>query len=502
MKRKIAVLCGSESDLNQITPGLALLQAAQTQELIEVSSVEICSAHRNPSALRELLKKFSETATDVVIVCAGKLAALFGDSDAISRNELHNNQTHFVAVPLKGKTRESTLAAYLSAKEVPNSQFIFREEFFENPEEAFVFAISGELPKITLKDQKPTQHLNIEEAQRKGRRKYPEKASYENVINQMEANGLIHMYTGKTRETFLNPVFPDLLFILATDRISIFDIVLNTTISGKGAVLTAMTIHWLKNLCRDIPNHLVAYGDRIMGYLPSKMFDFHGGRLSPEYLMKNMLVVKKTKVLKVEAIVRGYLTGSGLKDYKATGKVCGIELPKGLIDGSELPEVIFTPSTKADYGSHDENISFEEAEGIIGNKAAKFVRETALYLYQSAKDSLLPRGIIIADTKFEFGVDPTTGKIILIDEVLTPDSSRFWPEDGRVVAMAERKTPPSFDKQPIRDAGKAAGIKSSNPEWVPSDPLIAETIANYQHIVELATGKKLQQFWSEDMDIS
>lgn len=498
-KRKIAVLCGSTSDFAQISSGLAMLRVAEAQGLVNIL-VRVCSAHRNPKELRDLLRDFFlSPPPDVVIMCAGKLAALFGVCDAISRNEFGNATTHFVAVPLKGKTAEASQAAYLSAKEVPNAQFVFKDEFFANPETAFDYAIRGELPAITLAEQKPPQSFTLERAYHAGRRKYPEKASYDNAIEKLEHGGLIHMYTGKTRETFVSPDHPGLLFILATDRISIFDIVMNATIPGKGAILTAMTIHWLENVFPDVPNHLVAFGSGILGYFSSEMFVVNDNDFMT-YLMKNMIVVKQTKVLKVEAIVRGYLTGSGLKDYRKTGQVCGMTLPEGLVDGSELPTAIFTPSTKADYGEHDLNISLDEASKIIGEKEAVFVQTTAHNLYLIAKVALLPRGIIVADTKFEFGVDPQ-GKIILIDEVLTPDSSRFWSQAGRESAMAEGKTPPSFDKQPVRIAGEAAGIKTSNPGWTPSDELIAETASNYSHMFELATSRTLQQFQEQKLGV-
>lgn len=502
--RKIVVLCGSKSDFGQITSGMALLRVAEAQGLTKTLAVEVCSAHRNPVSLRALLDKYkfaqAPEKPDVVIVCAGKLAAIFGYCDAISRNEMRNDKTHFIVVPLKGKTAEASQAAYLSATQVPDSQFIFQDEFFHDPDTAFEYAISGDLPKIVIEKQKLPQTFTLKDAYHEERRKYPEKASYSNAIEQMEQCGFIHHYTGKTRETFVNPEYPDLLYILTTDRISIFDIVLNATIPGKGAVLTAMTVHWLRNSFRDVPNHLVSYGRGIAaGYLPAKVFSTVGG-IDPVYLMKNMLVVKRTKVLKVEAIVRGYLTGSGLKDYRASGSVCGIALPQDLVDGSELPDVIFTPSTKADYGLHDQNISFGEAARIIGEDAVNFIRDTAIHLYLSAREKMRSSGIIIADTKFEFGID-SEGNILLIDEVLTPDSSRFWPEEGRIIAMTEGKTPPSFDKQPVRIAGESAGIKTFNPEWIPEDDLIARTKASYQHMIELATGKSLLQFWRDDMRI-
>jgi phosphoribosylaminoimidazole-succinocarboxamide synthase len=303
------------------------------------------------------------------------------------------------------------------------------------------------------------------------------------------------MYTGKTRESFINPKFPDLLYIYATDRISIFDIVLNARVPLKGSILTAMTIFWLTEVFKDVPNHLVAYGRNIKKYLPKELTS---GRVYDD-LEENMVIVKKTKVLKVEAIVRGYLTGSGLVDYKNTGKVCGIELETGLVDGSALPHATFTPSTKADYGLHDENISIEDAGKIIGEDSAKFIRKQSLHLYDEAWTKARKVGIIIADTKFEFGID-RDGNIILIDEVLTPDSSRYWPKKERQLAMEQGKTPPSLDKQPVRNAGKAAGVKE-NPTWIPSEELIAETSDNYLRIMHLITGKTLWQFHIENMGI-
>lgn len=330
------------------------------------------------------------------------------------------------------------------------------------------------------------------------KKEYPKKASYAEVIQNLEAGGFVHVYTGKTRESFINPEFPDLLYILATDRISIFDIVLDARVPKKGAVLTAMTVHWLTKVFAHVPNHLVAFGKGIEEYVPIEfIMDAYADDL--DYLMKHMIVVKNTQVLKVEAIVRGFLTGSGFKGYKETGKICGWSFPAGLKDGSELPAPLFTPSTKADYGSHDENISFKEACMIIGEDNARFIRDKSIYLYTTAKEIAREADITIADTKFEFGVDKG-GSIILIDEVLTPDSSRFWPEKERQPAMAEGKTPPSLDKQPIRNAGEAAGVKKDH-SWIPPKELLDEASESYQKICKLMVGKPLQAFWLEDMGI-
>lgn len=500
--RTIAVLCGSTSDFGQITSGLAVLRVAEARGAVKVLTVEVCSAHRNPEELKDLLYEFSDCGVDAVIVCAGKLAAIFGDTDAISRNVYRNNHTCFIAVPIRGKSEEANRAAYLSAKEVPNAQFVFRDEFFMDPTTAFEYAVNGEFPEILLSEQKPPQTFSLAGAYHQGRRKYPENASVDPMIQQLESGGLIHVSTGKTREMFVNPQYPDLLLLLATDRVSIFDIVLNTTIPQKGAVLTAMTIHWLAKVFQDVPNHLLAYGNDIVAYLPPKLCS-ELGTAGLRLFMENMIVVKRTKVLKIEAIVRGYLTGSGLTDYRRSGSVCGVSLPQGLVDGSELPTILFTPSTKADYGQHDENISFERAVEIVGREATEYVRNMAISLYRRAKDRLAFSGITLADTKFEFGYS-SSGRgrdLILIDEVLTPDSSRFWPEEGRKAAMAEGRTPPSFDKEVIRIPGRAANVKS-NPEWIPPQELILQTTENYRRMVELATGKSLEQFQKEDMGIS
>ncbi|MFZ1720120.1 MAG: phosphoribosylaminoimidazolesuccinocarboxamide synthase [Candidatus Moraniibacteriota bacterium] len=507
-KRRVAVVCGSKSDFFAISQGIAWLRMAEARGLIEVihidHGVEACSAHRNPAQLRFLLLQFQDKKVDVVIMCAGKLAALFGDCDAISRNNFQNDHTCFIAVPLKGDTEEASQAAYLSAIQVPNSQFVFKESFFRDPESAFKYAIDGDLPKIKLATQIPPEHFSLAAAYHYGRQHrkglFPERALYDDVIFAMERGGLIHYATGKTRETFLNPEHPNLLYILATDRISIFDKVLNELIPDKGAVLTAMTIDWLTNRFYDVPNHLVAYGSGVMKYLSSAMRELKNEFMNPTYLMKNMIVVKLATGFPVEAIVRGNLTGSGLKDYKASGKVCGIELPPGLIDGSELPTAIFTPSTKAPYGLHDENIPFDEAVRLVGLEAAEFIRDTSLLLFQRARNLLLPKGIVVADTKFEFGVD-SSGQMILIDEALTPDSSRFWPSEGLAAAMAEGKTPPSLDKQPVRNAGEAANVKS-NPAWIPPDDLIDQTTGNYRHMLSLATGMSLEAFWAGPMGIA
>jgi phosphoribosylaminoimidazole-succinocarboxamide synthase len=497
--RKIAVIVGSRSDFPKISAGINILRIAEAQGIIDLFPVEVCSAHRNPEKLRELMKKYTILGVDAVIACAGKLAALFGNIDSELRNVLKNNHTRVVAVPLKGSTEEATMAALYGATEVPNSQFIFKPEFFNNPKTAFKFAIEGELPKLILEDQKEAESFSVGEVYDLTRVKHHNMVAYAHVIGLLEMCGLIHLSTGKTRETFANPKFPEFLYILATDRISIFDIVLKALILHKGAVLTAMTVYWLKEVFKNIPNHLVAYGRDILEYLPCDNIKDLMGADGLIYLMKHMLVVKKAEVFKVEAIVRGYLTGSGLKDYNSCGVVCGISLPKGLIDGSKLPETIFTPSTKADYGEHDENIDFEKAARMIGYEKASYVRDKSLEIFAIAGQRALDADIIIADTKFEFGED-ADGNIILLDEVLTPDSSRFWPQDGRLKAMEKGLNPPSMDKQPVRNAGEKAGVKT-NHSWVPSVELCAQTTSNYLKIQHLLTKRSLEDFWIDELGI-
>ncbi len=238
---------------------------------------------------------------------------------------------------------------------------------------------------------------------------------------------------GKVRDVY---DFDDKLLVVATDRISAFDVVMNTPIDDKGEILTQMSLFWFEFLSDIIINHLITaevnkYPENCLKY--------------KELLEGRSMLVKKTKSLPVECIVRGYISGSGWKDYKKSGKVCGIALKEGLTESDKLIEPIFTPSTKAEKGMHDENIDFNTLINKIGKELAERLRDTSINLYKKAADYALTKGIIIADTKFEFGLD---GDILtLIDEVLTPDSSRFWPFDGYLPG----KSQPSFDKQFLRD---------------------------------------------------
>jgi phosphoribosylaminoimidazole-succinocarboxamide synthase len=235
---------------------------------------------------------------------------------------------------------------------------------------------------------------------------------------------------GKVRDVY--EYAPNEMLIVTSDRLSAFDVILPTPIPDKGTVLTQIANFWFEKTDHLIPNHLVD---------PDPFSTDEGHR----HLAGRSIVVRRAEALPVEAIVRGYLTGSGRKDYEKTGKVCGIELPAGLVEASRLPEPIFTPSTKAEVGTHDENIPFAKMEDLIGADLAGKVRDVSLELYRFGAEYALKRGIIIADTKFEFGL--LDGELILIDEAMTPDSSRFWPADGYEAGRSQ----PSFDKQFVRD---------------------------------------------------
>lgn len=239
---------------------------------------------------------------------------------------------------------------------------------------------------------------------------------------------------GKVRDIY--EIDGSTLLIVASDRLSAFDVILPDPIPGKGRVLTQISNFWFAKLSHIIPNHLIDMP--LAQVLPDAQ--------ERAQVQGRAVIVKRLKPLPVEAIVRGYLIGSGWKDYQATGKVCGIQLPKGLQLADALPQAIFTPSTKAETGSHDENITFAQAEALMGADIARQVKNAALTLYEEAAAYAKARGIIIADTKFEFGLDET-GKLFLIDEALTPDSSRFWPADQYQPGIS----PPSFDKQYVRD---------------------------------------------------
>ena len=270
------------------------------------------------------------------------------------------------------------------------------------------------------------------------------------------------VHKGKVRDIYA--VGDDKLLIVTTDRLSAFDVVMPTPIPGKGEVLTRVSAFWF---------------DKLKSIIPSQALD-----IAPESVVTaderdqvigRAIVVKKLKALPVEAIVRGYLVGSGWKEYQTSQSVCGIALPAGLKQADRLPQAIFTPSTKAALGAHDENISFDQMAELIGAELAAQVRDVSLALYRSAAEYALTRGIIIADTKFEFGLD-SAGQLVWIDEALTPDSSRFWPADQ----YQPGSNPPSFDKQFVRDWLEASGWNKQAPGPVLPAEIVAQTSAKYR----------------------
>ncbi|MED9873969.1 MAG: phosphoribosylaminoimidazolesuccinocarboxamide synthase [Eggerthellaceae bacterium] len=275
---------------------------------------------------------------------------------------------------------------------------------------------------------------------------------------------------GKVRDLY---DLGDKLLLVASDRISAFDYILEDEIPYKGQVLTQLSCFWFDLLSDVVDNHLISAD---VADLPEQFKPYS------DYLAGRFMLVKKADMFPVECIVRGYLTGSGLKDYQATGAVCGIKLPEGLVNSSKLPEAIFTPSTKAEIGDHDENISFDRCVEIIGEENATAIRDLTLAVYNRAADHARDRGIIIADTKFEFGV--VDGKIILGDEVLTPDSSRFWSADTYKVGEEQ----PSFDKQFVRNWLNANWDRTGNPPRLPED-IIKKTSEKYIQAYEKITGK-------------
>ena len=279
---------------------------------------------------------------------------------------------------------------------------------------------------------------------------------------------------GKVRDMYA--VGDRQLLIVTTDRLSAFDVVLPDPIPDKGEVLNEMSNFWFRRLAHIVPNHL-------NGAAPEKVIK---GSEEAAQVRGRAVVVRKLKPLPVEAVVRGYLIGSGWKDYQQTGAVCGIHLPKGLQQADKLPEVIFTPATKAEAGAHDENISFEQAEKLIGKKLAAKVREVSIRLYREAADYARERGIIIADTKFEFGTDDK-GDLVLIDEALTADSSRFWPADQ----YRPGTSPPSFDKQYVRDYLETLDWKKTPPAPKLPPEVIAKTSEKYREALYRLTGQKL-----------
>jgi phosphoribosylaminoimidazole-succinocarboxamide synthase len=280
----------------------------------------------------------------------------------------------------------------------------------------------------------------------------------------VELAGFRHIYTGKVRELFepIDKAFSHLVLIVASDRVSAFDHVHSPEIPGKGANLTSMTNWWFDQL--DVPNHR---SNEIA---------------APEAVASRGMIAKRLEMFPVECVVRGYLTGSGFTEYQKTGRVCGIELPAGLKDGDRLPQPIYTPAYKAPLGEHDENISFEQSVELIGRDVAEQLRDLSMGIFLRASQIAHGKGLILADTKFEFGNDPQTNVITLGDEVLTPDSSRYWDR-----ALWEQGVfGQSFDKQIVRDWLAANWDKTSNPPALPSE-IVEKTASRYQELARRLT---------------
>ena len=290
------------------------------------------------------------------------------------------------------------------------------------------------------------------------------------AVFETNLTSLPFLYRGKVRDIY--EIDADRLLVVQTDRLSAFDIVLPTPVPGKGRMLTAMSEFWFRRLAHVIPNHLLDTAPESV--VSDDDLDQVEGR---------SMVVRRLTPLPVEAIVRGYVAGSGWKDYQKTQAICGIALPAGLREADRLAEPIFTPSTKAAIGDHDENISYADVEELIGAVHAAKVRRIAIQLYSEAAEYAATRGIIIADTKFEFGVD-SGGKLYLIDEALTSDSSRFWAREQ----YRPGTSPPSFDKQFVRNWLEAQNWNKKPPAPALPDDILAKTVAKYEEALRLLTG--------------
>ena len=293
-------------------------------------------------------------------------------------------------------------------------------------------------------------------------------------VFRTQLTGLARIHEGKVRDIYA--VDADSMLIVTTDRLSAFDVVLPDPIPGKGEVLNGISNFWFARTQGIVPNHLTGRDPASVVTSPAERAQLAG----------RAVIVRRLKALPVEAVVRGYLIGSGWKDYQASGRVCGLALPPGLKQAERLPEPLFTPAYKAGAGAHDENISFARVVELVGPPLAAQVRDTALALYRFAAEHAARRGIIVADTKFEFGVDPA-GRLTLIDEVVTPDSSRFWPADTYRVGTS----PPSFDKQYVRDYLETLdwNKKAPGPKLPPE--VIAGTSQKYREALTRLTGPEL-----------
>ena len=293
-------------------------------------------------------------------------------------------------------------------------------------------------------------------------------------IMQTSIKSLPLVYRGKVRECYA--VGEDKLLMIATDRISAFDVILSVPIPKKGKVLTALTNFWFEKLAEGMPTQLTGIDPETVVAEDER-----------EQVRGRAMVVKRLKPILIECVARGYIIGGGWKDYQATGCVCGIKLPEGLKQAEKLPEPIFTPAAKAEVGTHDENISFEKVVELYGESIATQLRDLTISLYKKAADFAATKGIIIADTKFEFGLDEN-GQVCLMDEVLTPDSSRFWPAESYEVGMS----PPSYDKQFIRDWLETQTWDYTPPAPVPPAEIIEKTAAKYREALVKLSGKDVE----------
>ena len=297
------------------------------------------------------------------------------------------------------------------------------------------------------------------------------------IILSSNVKSLTLIHQGKVRDIYA--IDDSTMLLVSTDRLSAFDVILPTGIANKGAMLTQMANFWFEKLKHVVPNHLT-------GIVPESVVSAEDKAQLGTGNLSRAVVVKKLKPLPIEAIVRGYLVGSGWKEYKAKGTVCGIALPAGLQEASKLPTPIFTPSSKAAVGEHDENISLDQCAALIGAEMAEKVAKVAIQLYSEAAEYALTRGIIIADTKFEFGLD-NNGVLHVMDEVLTPDSSRFWPAESYKVGS----NPPSYDKQYVRDWLESIQWNKAPPAPALPDDVAQRTSEKYCEAFEKLTGKKL-----------
>lgn len=292
-------------------------------------------------------------------------------------------------------------------------------------------------------------------------------------------SGWRHIYSGKVRDLYvpedaLNPETSEFLLVVASDRISAFDHVLEPPIVGKGALLTALTQWWFNQL--GVPNHLVSESEAKAGGAPAV----------PAEVADRAMLTRRLNMYPIECVVRGALTGSGFAEYQQTGAVCGIQLPEGLSDGDLLDEPIYTPAFKAAVGEHDENITFERTVEIVGHDVAAQLRDQSLNIFIRARELANSRGVLLADTKFEFGADPRTGELTLADEVLTSDSSRYWSAETYAAGGPDRLA--SFDKQIVRNWLSANWNKQGTPPELP-ETIVQQTLAKYAELYERLTGK-------------